>query len=196
MGPSFYRLTYFSLHVNRPSNPWDTTFSKFDLENLRPMSWVRWMLKVTTSVQHSVDSHPFHSMSICHLIPEIRLFRNLTLKIQGHGHGWGQSGSHKMGVTSYRFTSFSFHVNRPSRPEIKHFQNLTLKIQGQCQMTMMLHNYRSRQFHKTWNGINPPSGFKDMSPAQLQPDLKSFWPMDKPIWGKWANNYNSAQLQV
>ena len=35
-----------------------------------------------------------------------------------------------------------------------------------------------------------------MSPAQLQPDLKSFWPMDKPIWGKWANNYNSAQLQV
>ena len=22
------------------------------------------------------------------------------------------------------------------------------------------------------------------------------WPMDKPIWGKWANNYDSAQLQV
>ena len=21
-----------------------------------------------------------------------------------------------------------------------------------------------------------------------------FWPMGKPIWGKWANNYDSAQL--
>ena len=32
--------------------------------------------------------------------------------------------------------------------------------------------------------------------AQVLPDLTSFWPMGKPIWGKWANNYDSAQLQV
>ena len=50
----------------------------------------------------------------------------------------------------------------PSIPEIEHFQYLTLKIQGQGQMTMMLHNYKSRQFHRTSNGINPSSGFKDM----------------------------------
>ena len=39
--------------------------------------------------------------------------------------------SHKVGVTSYRLTSLSFHVNQPPIPEIHRFQNLTLKIQGQ-----------------------------------------------------------------
>ena len=73
-----------------------------------------------------------------------------------------QAESHKVGVTSYLFTSLSFNVNRPPIPEIKHFQNLTLKIQGQGQMTMVLHNYRSRQFHRTLNGINPSSSFRDM----------------------------------
>ena len=28
-----YRLTFLSFHVNWPSHSWDTTFSKFDLEN-------------------------------------------------------------------------------------------------------------------------------------------------------------------
>ena len=59
---------------------------------------MRWPLKVTAWVQHSIDSHPFNSMSIGHPIPEIWLFQNLTLKIQGQGHGCGerwksQSGS-------------------------------------------------------------------------------------------------------
>ena len=31
--------------------------------------------------------------------------------------------------------------------------------------------------------------------AQVLPVLTSFWPMGKPIWGKWANNYDVAQLQ-
>ena len=56
-----------------------------------------------------------------------------------------------------------------SIPEIQHFQNLTLKIQGQGQMTMMLHNYRSRQFHRTSNDINPSSAFRDMGPAKSGP---------------------------
>ena len=66
-------------------------------------------------------------------------------------------------------------------------------------MTMMLHNYRSTQFHRTSNGINPSSDFRDMGSASLAkvlPDLISFWPMGKPIWSKWANNYDVAQLQV
>ena len=62
----------------------------------------------------------------------------------------------------------------PSIPEIQHFQNLTLKIQGQGQMTMMLHNYRSRQFHRTWNGINLSSGFRDMGSAKSGPSAASF----------------------
>ena len=88
---TFYRPTTHSFHVNRPSHSWDMTFSKVDLENPRSMSWKRWTLKVTTRVQHSIDSHPFRSMSIGHPIHKIRLFQNLTLKIQGQGHGWGES---------------------------------------------------------------------------------------------------------
>ena len=161
MGPTFYRLTSLSSHVNRPSHSWDTTFSKFDLENPRSMPWLRWKFKVTKWVQLPIVSHPFRSMSIDPPIPEIQHFQNLTLKIQGQGHGWvvnwksqhgsnilsthislipcqsaipflrydffkiwpwkskvkvmgdGNVESHKVGVTSYRFTSLSFHVNRP-----------------------------------------------------------------------------------
>ena len=97
MGPTFYRLTSLSFHVNWPSHSWDTTFSNFDLENPRSRSWVRWMLKVTTRVQNSIDSHPSHSMSFGHPIPEIQLFQNLTLKIQGQGHGWGKSWKSQSG---------------------------------------------------------------------------------------------------
>ena len=64
---------------------------------------------------------------------------------------------------------------------------------------MMLHNYMFRQFHRTSNGIIPSSGFRDMGSAKYGPsaaDLTSFWPMGKPIWDKWANNYDVAQLQV
>ena len=86
-----YRFISFSFHVNRPSHSWDTATLKFDIENSRSRSWVRSKFKVTTWVQHSVNSHPFHSMSIGHPIPELRLFQNLTLKIKGQGHGWGQS---------------------------------------------------------------------------------------------------------
>ena len=88
---TFYRLTSLSFHVNRPCHFWGTAFSKLDLENPRSKSWVRWTLKVTTWVQHSIDSHPFNSMSIGHPIPKIWLFLNLTLKIQCQGHGWGES---------------------------------------------------------------------------------------------------------
>ena len=90
MGVISYRLTSLPFIVNRPSHSWDTAFSKFDLENSRSRSWMRWTLKVTTWVKHSIDSHPFDSMSIGHPIPEIQLFQNVTLKIQGQGYGWGE----------------------------------------------------------------------------------------------------------
>ena len=89
MGPTFYRLTSLSSHVNRPSHSWDTTFSKFDLENPRSMPWLRWKFKVTKWVYVPIVSHPFRSMSIDPPIPKIQHFQNLTLKIQGQGHGWG-----------------------------------------------------------------------------------------------------------
>ena len=58
-------------------------------------------VKVTTWVQHSVDSHPFGSMSIGPPIPEIQHFQSLTLKIQGQGHS---SRSQRM------YTTLSIHI--------------------------------------------------------------------------------------
>ena len=142
------------------------------------MNLMEWDHTVTTWVQHSVDSHPFPSMSIGHPIPELWLFQNLTLKIKGQGHGWGPSWesqhgskiqsthipfvpcgsgipflsydffkiwpwksrvkvmggvtvqSHNMGLISYRFTSLSFHVNRPSHSWHTAFSKFDLENQG------------------------------------------------------------------
>ena len=201
---TFYRLTSPSFHFNRPSHSWDTTFSKFDLEIPKSRSWVRGKLKVITWVQHSIDSHPFHPMSMGHPIPEIQLFQNFTLKIQGQGHEWGghwksQSGcnilsthipfvpcqsalpflrysifkiwpwkskvkamvevkvpSHKVGVTSYRLTSLSFHVNRPSHswdtafskfdlenPRPRSWVRWTLKVTTWVQYSINSHPFNS-----------------------------------------------------
>ena len=112
-GVTFYWLTSLSFHVNRPSHSWNTTFSKFDLENLRSRSWVRWTWKVTTWVQYSIDSHPFNSMSIGHPIPEMGFFKIWPWKSKVKVMGEGNVESYKVGVTSYQFTSFSFHVNQP-----------------------------------------------------------------------------------
>ena len=71
----------------------------------------------------------------------------------------------------------------PSIPEIQNFLNLTLKIQGESEMTMMLHNYRSRQLASTKSGLS--AAWYD-----------KFLAMGNPIWGKWANYYDNAQLQV
>ena len=178
VGITPYRLTSLLFHVDRPCHSWDTAISKFDVENSRSRSWVRSKLKVITWVLHSVDSHPFRSMSIGHTVLELWLFQNLTLKIKGQGHGWGhssksqggsnilsthipfvpcQSGipslsedffkiwpsnsrvkvmdevtvqSHNEGLTSYRLTSLSFDVNRPSHSWHTAFSKFDLENQG------------------------------------------------------------------
>ena len=84
-------------------------------------------------------------------------------------------------INSHPFCSMSI---GPPIPEIQHFQNLTLKIKCQGQMTLMLQNYRSRQFHRTSNGINPSSGFKDMRSAKSGPNL---W----QVFGPWASPYGA-----
>ena len=174
VGVPSYRLTFLSFHVNHLAHSWDTAFSKFDLENPKSRSWVTWTLKVTTWVQHSIDSHPFNSMSIGHPIPEIGLFQNFTLKIQGQGHGWGERWKSQSGCNILS-THIPFIPCQSALPFlIQHFQNLTLKSQVQCQMTMLLHNYRSRQFHRTSNGINPSSGFRDMGSAKSGPSAAWF----------------------
>ena len=77
----------------------------------------------------------------------------------------------------------------PSIPEIQHFENLTLKIQDQGQMTMMLHNYRSRQLHRTSNSINTSSGFRDMVSAKSGPSAAWF---DKFLAHRTLNGENPS----
>ena len=159
---------------------------------------MRGKLKVTTWVQHSIDSHPFDSMSIGHPIPEIRLFQNLTLKIQGQGHGWGQSWKSQSGCNI-----LSTHITFvPCQSSISFQRYSIFKIwQGQGQMTMMLHNYRSRQFHRTSNGINPSSGFRDMGSAKSGPStawFDKFLANGQAHMGQMGNtklhNYRSRQV--
>ena len=97
VGITPYRLIALSFHVDRPCHCWETTISKSDAENSRSRSWVRWKLKIITWVQHSIDSHPFCSMSIGHPIPELWLFQTLTLKMKGQDHGWSHSSKSQCG---------------------------------------------------------------------------------------------------
>ena len=139
---------------------WDTAFSKFDLENPRSRSWVRWTLKVTTWVQHSIDSHTFNSMSIRHPIPEIQLFQNLAMKIQGQGHGWGerwksQSGCNILSThipfvpcqSGIPFLSYDFFKIWPWKSRVKVMGEVTVQSHN-----VGLASYRltSLSFHVNW----------------------------------------------
>ena len=62
--------------------------------------------------------------------------------------------------------------------------------QGQAhmgQITMMLHNYRSKQVHETLNGVNPSSSFRDMRSAKSGPNLWQIW----QVFGPWASPYGA-----
>ena len=99
--------------VNWPPHSWDKAISDSDLETPRSRSWVWLKGKVIQSAQYHINSLPFHLTSIRPTIPEIELFRNLTLKhprsrslseVKGQGH--------ILYPVSNQCTSFSFHINR------------------------------------------------------------------------------------
>ena len=174
-------------------------------------------------------------------IPEMQLFKKLTFRSMVKVMGEVKVQSHNVSLTSYRLTSLSFHVNRPSHswdtafskfeghgwghssrsqcrsnilsihipfvpcqsaiPFLRYsiFKIWPWKSRAKvkwpwCCTTTGLHNsieLRMVQIHPAVSNIWVPKSL-----AQVLPDLTSFWPMGKPIWGKWANNYDSAQLQV
>ena len=103
-----------SFHVDRPSHSWDTAISKFETGNSRSRS----ELKVTTWVQHSVDSQPFFSCQsgIPFLSYDFFKIWPWTSRVRVMGEVIVQS--HNVGLTSYRLTSLLFHVNRPSHSKI------------------------------------------------------------------------------
>ena len=108
------QLTSLSFQVSRPSHSSVTAISIDYLENPRSRSWVRSKFEITMWVWHSIDSHPFHSMSIGHPVPEIRLFKIWPWKSKVKVMEEVNIESHNMGPTFYQLTSLSFHVNQPS----------------------------------------------------------------------------------
>ena len=112
-------LTSFSFIINWPPHSWDKAISDSDLDSPRSRSWVWSKGKVIQSAQFHINSLPFHFTSIRPTIPEIELFRNMTLK-HPRSRSWVRS---KVNVTYYsqyppsalpfRFTSIG-----PTIPEI------------------------------------------------------------------------------
>ena len=52
---------------------------------------------------------------------------------------------------------------------------------------MTVHNYRSRQVHETFNGVNPSSSFRDMRSAKSGSNLWQIW----QVFGPWASPYGA-----
>ena len=70
--------SHSSFHVNRLCHSWDKVTSKSDTSRSRSSVWSKG--KVIKVAQYLINSLPFHFTSIRPTIPEIQLFRNLTLK--------------------------------------------------------------------------------------------------------------------
>ena len=66
-------------------------------------------------------------------------------------------------------------------------------------MTMTVHNYRPRQFHRTLNGENPSSGYRNMGSASLaaaRPIARPSgpwrqYPSSPEGWGVWTYFWNT-----
>ena len=103
-------LTSFSFHVNRPSQYWDKVISDSDLEILTPRSrpWVWSKGKVIQLAQYHINSLRFHFTSIRPTIPEIELFRNLTLK-HPRSRSWVRSKVKFTYYTQYPTDALPFH---------------------------------------------------------------------------------------
>ena len=123
-------LTSFLFHANRLSHSWDKAISDSDLEISTPSSrsWVWSKDKVIQSAQYHINSPRFHFISIRPTIPEIELFRNLTLK-QPRSRSWVRSKvkvtyctQSPTNVLPFRFTTIGPTIN-----EIELFRNFTLK---------------------------------------------------------------------
>ena len=162
VGITPYRLISLLFHVDRPCHSWDTAISKFDVENSRSSSWVRSKLKVITWLQHSVDSHPFRSMSIGHPVPELRLFQNLTLKIKGQGHGWGHS-SKSQGRSNILSTHIPFVPCQSALPFLRYSilkiwpWKSRVKVMGEVTIQSYNVGLTSYRLTSLWFHVNRPS---------------------------------------
>ena len=115
-------LTPFSFHVNWPPHSWDKAISDSDLEAPRSRSWVWSQGKVIQSDQYPINSLPLHFTSTRPTIPEIQLFRNLTLK-HPRSRSWVRP---KVKVTYYisiQPMHFLFVSHQSDQPILRYGQN-------------------------------------------------------------------------
>ena len=124
------RLTSLSFYVNRPSHSWDTAISKFDLEIQGSRSWVRSQFKSQWG-SNILSTHipfvpcqwgiPFLSYDFLKIWPwksRVKVIGEVTVQ------------SHSVDLASYRLTSLSFNVNRPSHSWDTAFSKFDLENQG------------------------------------------------------------------
>ena len=125
-------LTSFSFYVNWPSHSRDKAITDYDLEISTPgsRSWVWSKDKVIQSAQYHIKSLRFHFTSIRSTIPEIELFRNLTLK-HPRSRSWVRSKVKVTYCTQYPTHAFPFR-----------FISCLVLIQGQA---IYLNGWRYRQ---------------------------------------------------
>ena len=135
-------------------------------------------------------------MSIDPSIPEIQYFLNLTLKIEGEG---------EMTMMLHNYTARKFHITSNGINLSSGFRDMASTKPGpraaSCDKfwamgspygangpsTMTVHIYKSRQDHKTLNGLNPSSGFRDLRSAKSGPNLCQIW----QVFGPWASPYGA-----
>ena len=109
-----HRLTSLSFHVNQASHSWVTTFSKCDLKiKGQGHGWGHSSKSqcgssiLSTHIpfvprQSGIGFLSYDFFKIWPWKSRVKVMSEVTLQ------------SHNVGLTSYRFTSLSFHVNRPS----------------------------------------------------------------------------------
>ena len=148
------------------------------------------MFYYITPYRVSIDSYPFHSMSICPHIPGIQLFQNMMLKIQSQGHGWGQSwkSQHRSNIQSTHirfvpcqsgipFLSYDFFKIWPWKSRVK----VTVQSQN---VGVTSYGLTSLLFH-----VNQPS--------HSRPTAFSKFHLENPGWlGSRSNDHDAVQLQV
>ena len=96
-----------------------------------------WKFKVEVMGEVIVGSHNIQSTHIPFIPSQLGIpflsydfFKIWPWKSRGQGHGWGHSSNHNVGLTSYRLTSLSFHVNQPSHSWDTAFSKFDLENRG------------------------------------------------------------------
>ena len=117
------RLTPFPFHVNQPSHSWYKAISDSDLETRRSRSWVWSKGKVIQLAQYYINSLPFHFTSIRPTMPEIELFRNLTLKHPRRSRSLVRSKVKVTHCTQYPTNAHPFVSHQSDQPFLRYGQN-------------------------------------------------------------------------